>query len=129
MLIRDVMTPCPYMINARASLDEAVRKMDSHSVRHLPVVEKGELMGVLSERDVRLSQFVCKATNYCPDVGETCVAELLIVKENQTASEVALQMAERKIDCALVCSEDETIVGIFTTTDACRLVSRLLPTA
>jgi acetoin utilization protein AcuB len=126
MEIKDVMTPCPHYIEASASLDEAVKKMGLQSIRHLPVIEKGALIGIISERDVILSQFVCKTTNYCPAAGDICVSEIYSVLDTTPAAEVALNMAKKKHDCAIVCDKEENVIGIFTTTDACRLIHRIL---
>lgn len=122
MKVQDVMTPCPHYIDSRASLDDALKKMKLQQVRHLPVVDNGSLVGVLSERDVLLSQFVCKTTNYCPNAGEVCVGEVYTVRGETDIAEVALEMSERKQDCAIVCDQSDNVIGIFTTTDACRLV-------
>lgn len=122
MRIRDVMSPCPYFVEASASLDSILQKMSLQGIRHLPVVDKGTLVGVLSERDVRLSQFVCKTTNYCPLAGEICVGDPYSVREDTDVADVALHMADQKLDYALVHDASETIIGIFTTIDACRLV-------
>lgn len=122
MKISDVMTPCPHFISSKASLDEAMNKMQLRSIRHLPVVDNGELLGVLSERDVLLSQMVCKATNYCPTVGDTCVGTVYAVKSDQEVADVAHEMAESKLDCAIIIDEKEAVVGIFTSTDAFRLL-------
>ena len=123
------MTSCPYYIGAQASLDEALKKMALQSIRHLPVVEGGSLIGVLSERDARLSEMVCKSTNYCPNVGEVCVSEFLAVKGDDDVADVAQRMAEKKLDCAIVCDKDENVTGIFTTTDACRLLNLAMKNA
>lgn len=126
MKIDDVMTPCPHNIDASASLDEAIKKMSLLGVRHLPVVENGTLLGVVSERDLNLSQFVCRTTSYCPCVGDVCVGEVFSVPSGSEVAMVALEMAEKKREYALVSDKDDNVIGIFTTVDACRLVHRTL---
>jgi len=126
MKIKDIMTPCPYYVTAQSSLDDALKKMMLQGIRHLPVIDQDELVGVLSERDVRLSQFVCKTTKYCPTVGETCVGEVFIVDGEREVSDLADQMAREKRDCAMICDKDENVIGIFTTTDAFRLIHLLV---
>lgn len=50
------MTRDPQTITPEASLDEALQRMVSGNFRHLPVMEGGRLVGMLSMRDVsRLS--------------------------------------------------------------------------
>ena len=126
MKIKDIMTPCPYYITAQSSLDEALKKMSLHGIRHLPVTDNDELIGVVSERDLRLSQFVCKTTEYCPTVGQTCVGEVFVVQGDRDLAEVADQMAREKRECAMVCDSTENVIGIFTTTDAFKLIHMLV---
>ena len=122
MRVQDVMTPCPHYIDSSASLDDALKKMNLQEVRHLPVVKDGNLIGVLSERDAQLSQFVCKTTNYCPLVGEVCIGEIYSVPGETDVAEVARVMAETKREYAIVVDAGDNVIGIFTTIDACRLV-------
>ena len=50
--LREVMTADPETIGADEPVPEAVRRMDEGAYRHLPVVEGGEVVGVLSIRDI-----------------------------------------------------------------------------
>jgi acetoin utilization protein AcuB len=124
--IKDIMTPCPYYITAQSSLDDALKKMALRGIRHLPVTDNDELIGLVSERDLRLSQFVCKTTQYCPTVGQTCVGEVFIVHGDRDVAELADQMAREKRECAIICDEAENVIGIFTTTDAFKLIHLLV---
>ena len=47
-----IMTPQPVTIGQKESLATAHRLMRSHGVRHLPVLEHGDLVGILSQRDL-----------------------------------------------------------------------------
>jgi CBS domain-containing protein len=50
--LREVMTADPETIGADEPVAEAVRRMDEGGVRHLPVVDGGQVLGVLSTRDI-----------------------------------------------------------------------------
>lgn len=50
---RQLMTPKPVYVEARAQLREALRKMQEHDLRHIAVLSGGELVGIISDRDVR----------------------------------------------------------------------------
>lgn len=52
MDVESLMTRDPITIDAGATLDEALSSMDHHDVRHLPVLEDGSLVGVLSDRNL-----------------------------------------------------------------------------
>lgn len=121
------MTPFPYSIDVDAPLAEAHAFLRERHIRHLPVTERGELAGVLTDRDIKLA--------LGPDLGSPPERELAVrdvfqpecyvVDAGTTLEEVAKTMAERHVGSALVTRGDR-LVGIFTTTDACRALARLL---
>ena len=50
--IATVMTAAPHVISAEASAHDAALTMAHHGIRHLPVVDGGRLIGVVTERDL-----------------------------------------------------------------------------
>ena len=52
MQIKDIMTPSVECIDPYASLREAARKMEAEDIGFLPVINDGELVGVLTDRDI-----------------------------------------------------------------------------
>ncbi len=54
MSVSELMTPADSLvtISACAEIDEAMQKMTSNKIRHLPVMEDGRLVGILSIGDV-----------------------------------------------------------------------------
>ena len=53
MQVRDHMTSSPITVNSGMSLNEAFDQMLKHDVRELPVVDKGELVAIVTDRDLR----------------------------------------------------------------------------
>ena len=51
MRIQEIMTKAVFTIEPHSRLDEAAHRMHVASVRHLVVVERGAVVGVLSDRD------------------------------------------------------------------------------
>lgn len=121
------MTPFPYSIDVDAPLSEAHAFLRQRQIRHLPVTERGQLVGVLTDRDIKLA--------LGPDLGSPPERELAVrdvfqpdsyvVDAGAALETVAATMAERHIGSALV-TRDGQLVGIFTTTDACRALARVL---
>jgi acetoin utilization protein AcuB len=121
------MTPFPYSVEADAPLAEAHAFMRERRIRHLPVTDRGQLAGVLTDRDIKLA--------LGPDLGSPPEQELAVRDVFQSESyvvdagtpllTVAAMMAERHLGSALVTRGDK-LVGIFTTTDACRALARVL---
>ena len=50
--VREVMTEAMYTVTTETSTDECMAVMMKHHIRHLPVVENGALVGIISMRDV-----------------------------------------------------------------------------
>ncbi len=127
-LIKSVMTPFPYSIETERPLGDARAMMLRHNVHHLPVMQDGRLIGVISERDVRIGASRSPEDDPPPDeyrVRDVCDARAYVVALNTPLDQVLLHMARTHTGAALVIKEDR-LVGIFTMTDACRAYGELL---
>lgn len=119
-----VMTPFPYHIDAAAALVDAAAMMETHKVRHLPVFADGDLVGVLSERDLERGRMPGHPLREEPDlmVGDLCSRRPYLVDVADPLDRVLEAMAQQRIGSALVLKEGD-IVGVFTAVDACRLLA------
>ena len=54
-LIKDVMTPRMYTATMDTSVDQCMALMKNYGIRHLPVVENDQLVGLVSMRDVMVA--------------------------------------------------------------------------
>jgi acetoin utilization protein AcuB len=121
------MTPFPYSIDVDAPLEDAHTLMRKHVFRHLPVTANGTLVGILTDRDIKLV--------LGPDFGGLRERELRVrdayverpctVPASASVASVARTMAEHRIGSAIV-TKDDKLVGIFTVTDACRALAQIL---
>ena len=69
--VSEVMTTDVYTVNSRASVEEAAKMMAAHQVRRLPVVDNGQLVGILSLGDVATeSPFQDNAGSALTDISE-----------------------------------------------------------
>jgi acetoin utilization protein AcuB len=132
--MRDLMTPSPVTLGAGATAAEALTLCDEHEIRHVIVLEDGELVGVVSDRDLRDAS---PAVSASADQKEAL--EKLRVRDIMTANPItvhpqdlvgfaAQEMYERKIDALPVISEDgddEELIGIVTSTDVMRALVTL----
>lgn len=126
MKIKSVMSPSARKIPASATLQEALDIFGRFSIRHLPVVDGEDIIGVLTESDTRLALAVCSTAGSCPAVGKVCRPDPYVVGADDPVSDVVRKMADKKYDCALVADDEDNFVGIVTTTDVCRLLSLML---
>jgi acetoin utilization protein AcuB len=121
------MTPFPYHIDAHAGIAEAKAMMAEHGIRHLPVTERNELIGVVSERDIKQAQSLEEGAQADEElcVGDATVTEAFMVDVTEALDSVLMQMWERRIGSVLVLKAGK-LAGIFTAADACRLFAKLL---
>jgi CBS domain-containing protein len=121
------MTPFPYSIDVDAPLEDAHTLMRKHVFRHLPVTSNGRLVGILTDRDIKL---VLGPDFASPNerelkVRDAYVERLCVVPASTSVAAVARTMAEHRIGSAIV-TKDDKLVGIFTVTDACRALAQIL---
>lgn len=114
--VKAVMTPFPHAIGLHDTALQARDSMQGHGVRHLPVKDGHDLVGILTDRDLRAcdeSELPHRA------VAEFYVDHAFAVDTEEPLDNVLLAMAERHIGAVLVTHKGH-LAGIFTTTDACR---------
>lgn len=121
--VRKYMTMTPFAINADSTVDEAIKTMRKHDIRHLPV-QKGKGYGIISDRDIKYATSLAGFDPRTAKVKDICEEAPYFTKPDSLVSEVGEQLAERKMGSALV-MDNGHLVGIFTTTDACRALSEV----
>lgn len=123
--IRMFMTPSPITIERTATMARAMKVIDEHGFRHLPIVDGGRLVGLLSERELKIVENMRVV-----DAGMACVEDFILgppysVSPETPLSEVTRTMAEKKYGSAVIV-EDEKVIGLFTTVDALRALTMML---
>ena len=119
--VTESMTYYPEVVFRNTLVKNALSVMKKYKIRHLPVVEKNKVVGIVSERDLK-----SKGKSNSTSVDDVMVANPYRVKRGQLLAAVAQKMAEKKYGCAVIEDDKGDVVGIFTTTDALFLLSRLL---
>ncbi len=119
------MTTVIVVVSPDQPLSEAIRLMRLHEVRHLPVVLKGELRGVLSQRDVYRLQSLDKFDPASVLVSEAMTSDPYTVEPDEPVDRVARAMVKRRIGTALV-SHGPRLMGLFTATDALLALAALV---
>jgi acetoin utilization protein AcuB len=121
------MTPNPITVEDSATIVEAIHLLKEKNIRRLPVMHKGRIAGVVTEK--MLKDFTpSKATSL-----DTWEVHYLLARTPVTAamnakphtvtpdtdiSEAARLLHDRKLNGVLVVNEKGELVGIFTTTNA-----------
>jgi acetoin utilization protein AcuB len=115
-----------HSIRHDASADDALSQMSKHGVRHLPVLEAGRLVGLLSDRDLRLALSVSDADAKAIIIEAICAPIVYSVPPSTPLSSVAQEMADKRYGSCVVVDDDEHVLGMFTTVDACRALAAAL---
>lgn len=124
-VVDDFMTRTVHTIGTQSPLSEAHRLMNEHAIRHLPVLEGGRLVGVVSMRDLHLIETLKGVDPKEVPVEEAMAQDAYTVPPGTELLEVARTMAMHKYGSAVV-ARDGHVEGIFTTIDALKALEMLL---
>ena len=128
MKVQDIMTANPITVGREMPVLDAQKLMRTQRIRHLLVTDHHRLVGIVTDRDVRLS-LPSSATslsvwelNYLVarlTVEEVMTHAVIVVEPQRDAGDAARIMLDHKIG-ALPVIDGEVIVGIVTETDMLR---------
>ena len=122
MQIRAIMSPDPVTVDQASLLAEALATLEELDIRHLPVVNDGRVVGVVSDRDLLEStgwmwnEERGKAPVIVADVVQS---DAMTVGPEETVGAVATRLVEWGVGCAPVVEEGR-LVGIATEIDVLR---------
>ena len=131
--VTEIMMGSPVTLKPEDSLDLANDVISLGRIRHIPVVDAGRLVGLLSERDLigaaashvfGLKQKTKSALLKSVLIRDVMKKRVVTVAPETSIKDAAHLMADKKIGCVPVVSEG-AIVGLVTTTDILRYVERL----
>jgi len=132
-MVREIMMGSPVTLKPDDTLDLASDIISLGRIRHIPVVEDGRLVGLLSERDLMgaaashifgLKQKSKSALLKSARIKDVMKKRVFTVKPETSIKEAAHLLAEKKIGCVPVVS-DGTLIGLVTTTDILRYVETI----
>jgi len=127
MKVLDVMTPNPLTVIAVESVSVTNELMSENNIRQIPVVDGHELVGIVTDRDVRafLSDALLanpaereKALN--TPVRDIMTTEPLYLSPDDDLQEVVEMLIEQKFGAIPVVDEAEGLVGIVSYVDVLR---------
>lgn len=136
-LVRDWMSPNPVIIGPKVTLPEAQGVMKERRIRRLPVVDRGRLVGILTEGDLRGAESSAATTLSILEwhylLGKLTVEKIMTwepitLKPDATIRQAAQLMLAHKIG-GLPVVENDKLIGIITESDIFRvLVEQSEPT-
>jgi acetoin utilization protein AcuB len=132
-LVRDWMTHRVITVTPETTLTDAERLMVTKTIRRLPVLEDGRLVGIVTYGDIRRAQPSAATSlniwelNYLlakVKVSEIMTPNPVTVSQNATIGEAAQLMLNNMISGLPVVDGQGDLVGIITESDIFRLVVR-----
>jgi acetoin utilization protein AcuB len=125
-VIAEFMTRSPHTIGSDQLLEHARKLMNQRRIRHLPVLEGGQLVGLVSQRDV----YFVEALDIAGDKSEITVDEAMsrdvfAVGVSTPVAQVVESMVRKKLGCAVI-TDAGRVVGVFSTIDAMSMLVRYL---
>ena len=122
--IKEHMTKHPVLTSRTTSVEEALALMKKKGFRHLPIVENGKVVGIVSDRSLKEAGFYSDTMRLT--VGDVMILDPYCVDIRTPFSEVIQNMIERKIGSAIVLNLDHEVVGIFTSYDAMKILASVV---
>ncbi len=134
MLIKDWMSESVFTVDVNDSMQHAMKLLQKHEIRMLPVMEKGKLVGVVSDRDIKKASASSATLLGTHDIH--AIIEKIKIKEimtgdpvtvpfDYTVEETAELILLHKISGVPVVNHKGELVGIITLSDLCEVIFSL----
>lgn len=125
--IADFMTRSPHTIGRDQTLARAHELMNAHRIRHLPVLDAGRLVGLLSQRDLYFVESLDTTTPADVTVDEAMSQDVYATPADAPLAGVVQSMIRKKHGSAVVTERaGGKVIGVFSTTDALRALLQYL---
>ena len=101
--------------------------MEEHEIRHVPVQRDGQVVGIITERDLHhlVNPSLPAVDKQRIRARDVLVSEPYVVEVGAPLDEVVAEMAERHIGSAIVV-KNRKLAGILSVTDVCRVLAEIL---
>jgi acetoin utilization protein AcuB len=134
LLVENWMNPNVITVDADDSMLDATKLLKEHNIRHLPVLEKGKLVGVITDRDLKRAspsdatsleahELLYLIANI--KVREIMTKNPITVPYNYTIEEAAEILLQAKISGMPVVDKDGDVIGTITQTDLFKVLISL----
>jgi CBS domain-containing protein len=127
MKVVDIMTRDPLTVTPTETIGQADELMNTNKIRQLPVVQGKDLVGIVTDRDIRsfLSGSLLEGVEAREEALNTKIREIMTTEPMTLSRDDDLQeaveiMIDEKIGGIPVVDESEGLVGIVTYVDVLR---------
>jgi len=116
--VKNRMSKDPVTIEPQASVDKALNQMRQHGVRHLPVMEKDQVVGLVTDIELRTAWFPSLLDELT--VADVMVTNPRTIEAESSVYQAARIMVQNKLTGLLVMDQGH-LVGIITLADILRV--------
>lgn len=134
MLVEYWMSKPVITVDVHDTMYNLMKLFEQHSIRRAPVMQKGKLVGIISDRDLRRtthSDAVLLETHQLVDfikkisIKENMTPNPITVRTDQTIDEAATLLRKKRISGVPVLDTSEAVVGVITQADIFRALASL----
>lgn len=134
---RSIMSPHPITVTTTTTYAEAIKLLEQNAIRHLPVVEDGEIVGIVSDRDIKeISGFSISDISEDPSgfqarlqtpIGSIYHSDFISVSPDTELEEIVDVLLEEKIGAVpVVDSHSLQVMGIVSYIDVLQAVKNAI---
>ena len=117
MTVKHLMTPYPVVVDAATPVAQCARLMDDRDIGALGVMEEGQLVGVLTDRDIVIRAIANDRDPRTLTAGDLASGDVVAVSIDAPVEEAERRMRERAVRRLFIVAEDGRPLGILTVDD------------
>lgn len=122
MQISEVMTPNPQVAKPSDTVADVARRMDKVDAGAIPVVEDGQIRGIITDRDIVL-RVVGEQRSFDTKVSEVMTTEVQTCREDASIADVIYQMTDKQVRRILIVDDANKLTGIVSLGDVAQEAS------
>ena len=117
MRLEDMMTQPVRHVEPHSTLQETAEIMRASNVGFLPVVERTQVLGVVTDRDIAVRGVAAGLDPMHSKISDVMTPEVVWCFEDEDVDEAARMMADKEIRRIVVLNRNRWLAGIFSLGD------------
>jgi CBS domain-containing protein len=122
MLISEVMTANPQVAKPTDTVADVARRMNDIDTGAIPVVEDGQIKGIITDRDIVL-RVVGEQRSFDTPVSEVMTTDVQTCREDSSIADVIFQMQDKQVRRILIVDDKQALTGIVSLGDVAQEAS------
>lgn len=122
MLISDVMTADPQVAKPSDTVAEIARRMNDIDTGAMPVVDDGQIVGIITDRDIVL-RVVGEERGFDTRVSEVMTTDVQTCRDDASIADVIYQMQDKQVRRILIVNDKQALTGIVSLGDVAQEAS------